>query len=226
MPGEPLIGSEATPEYLEALKKRIAARGLKANMGALRVRSDAAVRDATTDVRNQIINAKQTGLEFALTFGVNNPKDYENYYRIMADAAAYAQERGIKLVLKPHGGGSGAAEEILRCLAKVEHPNFKVWYDPGNIIFYTGKDPLAELKPIAQHVTGVCAKDCDEQGGAVQIQFGAGKVDFRAVFSHLKSVGFNGPVMVECCALSDTLDEVTANARKNREFLENLFGTL
>ena len=55
----------------------------------------------------------------------------------------------MHIVLKPHGGGSGASEEILRCLEKVAHANFKIWYDAGNIIYYTGKDPLAELEPIA-----------------------------------------------------------------------------
>jgi len=48
---------------------------------------------------------------------------------LMADAAPQAEKRGLKLVLKPHGGGSGASEEILRCIEKVSHPNFKVWYD-------------------------------------------------------------------------------------------------
>jgi sugar phosphate isomerase/epimerase len=225
-PGEPLIGVDATPEYLAALKQKIAARGLRANMGALRLKANAAVADSIQGVRKQLDNAKQLGLEFALTFGVANPKDYENYYRVMADAAAYAQERGIKLVLKPHGGGSGAAEEILRCLEKVRHPNFTIWYDAGNIIFYTGKDPLEQLKPIAQHVTGFCAKDCDKQKGEVMIQFGAGKVDFKAIFSYLKSIGFNGPVMVECCAVTDNPEEVTANARKNREFLEKVLAAI
>jgi hypothetical protein len=35
---EPFIGADATPEYLTSLKARIAASGLKANMGALRTR--------------------------------------------------------------------------------------------------------------------------------------------------------------------------------------------
>ena len=81
-------------------------------MGALRLKASAAVADSIKDVRKQLDNAKQLGLEFALTFGVSNAKDYENYFQVMADAAAYAQERGIKLVLKPHGGGSGAAADL------------------------------------------------------------------------------------------------------------------
>ena len=55
--------------------------------------------------------------------------------------------------------------------------------------FYTGKDPVEELKPIAQHVTGFCAKDCAQPKSEVMIQFGTGKVDFAAVFKTLKSAG-------------------------------------
>lgn len=225
------IDAEATPEYLAALKQKIAARGLRANMAALRVKMNIPVEDGIKDLRKQIDNAKFLDLEFLLTFGTDNPKDYENYYRLMGDAAAYAQERGLKLVLKPHGGGSGAAEEIIRCLDKVRQPNFKVWYDAGNIIYYTGKDPLEQLKPIAQYVTGFCAKDCDHQNTPAQpaevfLEFGTGKVDFHAVFIELKKAGFNGPVMVECCARGKTPEETTANARKNREFLEKLFAEI
>ena len=43
LPDEPLAGSDATPDYLTKLKDRIAARGLKANMAALRNRNDLAL---------------------------------------------------------------------------------------------------------------------------------------------------------------------------------------
>ncbi|MEO6246183.1 MAG: sugar phosphate isomerase/epimerase, partial [Opitutaceae bacterium] len=141
-------------------------------------------------------------------------------------AAAFAQERKIKLVLKPHGGGSGAADEIVKAMKAVGHPNFKIWYDAGNIIYYTGKDPVAELAPIAEHITGFCAKDCSEEivdgkrKADVMIQFGAGKVDFVGVFRKLKSAGFNGPIMVECCKIGATPLETMENARANRVFLE------
>src|SRR5437899_11354164 len=126
--------------------------------------------------------------------------------------------RGIRLVLKPHGGGSGASEEILRCLDKVAHANFKIWYDAGNIIYYTGKDPLAELEPIAKHVTGFCAKDCAAPKAEVMSQFGTGKVDFKAVFAKLKSVGFNGPTMVEGVKVSATAEETTATRASTGSF--------
>jgi sugar phosphate isomerase/epimerase len=223
---EPFIGSDATPEYLADLKKKIAARGLAVNMGALRVKSNLPLAEQIKDTRQQIDNGTTMGVEFLLTFGANDAKEYEDYYKLMRDASAYAQEHGLKVVLKPHGGASGAAEEIQRCLDQVKHPNFKIWFDAGNIIYYTGKDPVEQLKPIAQQVTGFCAKDCAEPKGSVFLEFGTGKVDFRAVFTELKQAGFNGPVMVECCALGNTPEIVTANARKNREYLEKLFAAL
>ncbi len=91
---------------------------------------------------------------------MDKPEEYEHYYNVMSDTAAYAKERKMKLVMKPHGGSSGAADEIVAAMKTVQHANFKIWYDAGNIIYYTGKDPIEELKPIAKHVTGFCAKDC------------------------------------------------------------------
>lgn len=219
-------GSAATPEYLAALKKKIAARGLKATMTALRVKNNVPLADAIADTRKQLENAHTLGVESALTFGVDKPEHYEQYFKVMADAAAFAQERKIKLVMKPHGGGSGSSEEIITVMKAVAHPNFKIWYDAGNIIFYTGKDPVAELEPIAQHVTGFCAKDCGAQRGEVFIQFGQGKVDFTGVFKKLKSAGFNGPIMVECCKIGTTAQETMENARANRIFLDKVLASI
>jgi sugar phosphate isomerase/epimerase len=223
---EPFIGAQATPEYLEKLRSKLKAHGLKANMGALRSRHNIPLEESIREVRKQIDNARFLSLEYVLSFGVDRPDQYEHFFKVMSDAAAYAKERKVKLVLKPHGGGSGAAEEILRCIEKVNHPNFNIWYDAGNIIYYTGKDPVKELEPIAKYVTGFCAKDCAQPKSEVMIQFGTGKVDFKAVFAALKKAGFKGPVMVECCALDDSRAVVIANARANREYLEKIFNAL
>jgi sugar phosphate isomerase/epimerase len=224
--GEAFTSAAATPEYLQGLKKRIAQRGLAVNMTAIHFQANAPLQDNIADLHKQIENAARLELSFMLTFGVDQPKHYEDFYRLMADAAAQAEKRGIQIALKPHGGGSGASEEILRCLGKVAHPNFKIWYDAGNIIYYTGKDPVAELEPIAQHVTGFCAKDCPEPKGEVMSQFGTGKVDFKAVFTKLKAVGFKGPVMVEGVKVGATADETTANARANLEFLQKVLASI
>ncbi|MBI2948070.1 MAG: sugar phosphate isomerase/epimerase [Verrucomicrobia bacterium] len=224
--GEAMTSANATPEYLDSLKKRIAQRGLAVNMTAIRFKQDGALGENIADLRKQIENAARLELKFMLTFGVDKPTHFENFYRLMADAAAQAEKRGVQIAMKPHGGGSGASEEILRCIEKVAHANFKIWYDAGNIIYYTGKDPLAELEPVAKHVTGFCAKDCAAPKAEVMTQFGTGKVDFKAVFTKLKSAGFHGPIMVEGVKVGATAQGTTANARANREFLEQALASI
>ena len=223
---EPFIGADASPEYLAGLKSRIAASGLSANMGALRSRHDIPLADSIREARKQIDNAWFLSLKYVLTFGADKAEEFAHYAKVMSDAAAYAQDKAIKLAMKPHGGISGASDEILRVIKAVNHHNFSIWYDAGNIIYYTGKDPVAEIDPIVQHITGFCAKDCGELKGDVMIQFGAGKVDFPSLFKKLKSAGFNGPLMVECCKVAQTAEETTANARENREFLERVLASM
>jgi sugar phosphate isomerase/epimerase len=223
---EPFISADATPEYLDGLKKKLAASGVAANMGALRSRHNIPIEESVKELHKQIDNAKLLSLTYVLSFGVDKPEEYAHYYKAMHEAAVYANEKKIKLVMKPHGGGSGSSDEILKAIKEVNHPNFKIWYDAGNIIHYTGKDPVAEIEPIAPHITGFCAKDCAEIKGDVMIQFGAGKVDFPAVFKKLKAGGFNGPVMVECCKIGVTPEETTANARANREYLQKTLAAI
>jgi sugar phosphate isomerase/epimerase len=222
---EPFIGADAAPQYLEALKRRIAASGLTANMGALRSRHDIQLEDSIQEVRKQIDNAHSMSLKYVLSFGADKPEEFAHYVKVMNDAAAYAQDKHIKLAMKPHGGISGSSGEILRVIEEVKHPNFSIWYDAGNIIYYTGKDPVAEIDPIARHITGFCAKDCAEIKGDVMIQFGSGKVDFPAVFKKLRTAGFDGPVMVECCKVAQTPEETTVNARANRKFIESVLSS-
>jgi len=223
---DPFIAAEATPEYLEGLRKALAASGVAANMGALGSRHDVPLEETVKSLQKQIDNAAFLGLKYVMSFGVDNPEQYDHYFQSMAQAAAYGAGKGVQVVMKPHGGSSGASSEIVAAMKKVGQPNFRIWYDAGNIIHYTGKDPVEELKPIVQYVTGFCAKDCGSVKGDVMIQFGTGKVDFGGVFKVLKSAGFSGPIMVECCAIGDTLEATTTNARANREFLEKVLATV
>jgi sugar phosphate isomerase/epimerase len=225
MPGEPFLAAAASDEYLANLKKRISESGLTVTMGSLHGNFSSPPDNAIQQVRRQIDHAASLNVEWLLTFGVDKDTDYATYCKAMADAADYAHERNVKLVLKPHGGSSGSSSEIIRCLKDVGRPNFKIWYDAGNIIYYTGKDPIEEVKQIAQYVTGFCAKDCAAPHSDVMIQFGTGKVDFAGVYGELKKAGFHGPTFIECTG-GKTYQEVTDNARANRVFLEKIFAEL
>jgi sugar phosphate isomerase/epimerase len=223
--GEPFTSAEATAEYLDRLKDRIAAHGLKLIVGWLRTRHDVAVDESIANARKQIDHAQRLGVKFMLTVGVDPPEQFEHFYKVMAATAAYAEQRQIQIVLKPHGGCSLAATEILRCLERVGHDNFRVWFDAGNIVHYSDQDPVVEASRLTRWVSGFCAKDCSGRKGDVMLQFGDGKVRFADVFTKLKAAEFAGPVMVECCG-GKTLNEIASGARANREYLEKLFRTL
>ena len=207
-------------DYLAALKEKIASRGLVAIEGRLTTKDAAPFDNATPDIRRQIDNAKFLGLKTLINTGTAKPELYEAWYRLMNYAAGYAADAGVQIVTKPHGGVIADAAALQKCLEKVNHKNLGLWYDAGNIIYYTGKDPLQELEPLLPHVTAFTAKDCAAKGAAVMTQFGTGKVDFVAIFKRLKRAGFTGPIMVESCEVGATAAETTRNAEANRKFLE------
>ncbi len=160
------------------------------------------------------------GVRYYLSCGTPDESLYETIYTVLREAAAYGEEKGVMVTLKPHGGVGATCLDLVRVVETIDHPNFGIYFDPGNIIYYTGGDPLENLADVAPHVVGVCVKD--EVGGKqgdVNIEPGTGDVDFEAVFATLREGGFtSGPVMVECLGPGD-LQQVNAAAARVRERL-------
>ena len=222
-----LFVASNSADYLAALKKKISDRGLRAIQGRIRTRDDGPWDEAAkADLCRQIDNAVALGIGTLINTGVGKSAQYEGWYGAMAYAAAYGAERGVKIVTKPHGGVTAAATDLLRCLERVNHPNFGIWYDPGNIIYYTGRDPFQEMEPLLGRISAFTAKDCTARNGEVMIQLGGGKVEFAPLFRRLQAAGFQGPVMIEGCAIGDTAEATTRNARATREFLERTMSAM
>ncbi len=236
-----------TPEMTAAMKQKLAARGLKSNIASLPTAAKGVpLPDAIAAARAVVANAHDLGQRFALNLGLEDEDRWIDWCKVLADAAAFGQERGVKVVVKHHHGLNNTSLDLLAWVQQVNHPNFGLFVDPGNIVYYTGKDPVKQVALIAPHVVGVVAKDCNAPHfterevsapavapavtGAgnpeVMIQFGTGKVDFAGLYKLLKSSGFNGPTMIEGTAVGATLEETIANARANREFLEKIFAAV
>ena len=245
-PAPPARGAAATPEAIAALKDKLVARGLKSNIANFPTgQRGVPLADAIANGRRIIENAQALGQKYALNLGIEDEERWVDWCKVLADAAAFGKERGVQVVVKHHHGLNNTAMDLLGWVKQVNHPNFGIFYDPGNVVYYTGKDPVKALEIIGPHVTGVVAKDCtaphfmeravgDPPFGAkvtgagnpeVMIQLGTGKVDFAAFFQRLKSFGFNGPVMLEGSEVGATLEQTIANARANREFLEKIFAS-
>jgi sugar phosphate isomerase/epimerase len=228
-----------TPDMIAALKEKLAARSMVSTVCSLSIQTGVPLAEAIAAARQQITNAHALGQKFALYLGLEREAQYIHATKVLSDAAAFGKERGVQIAIKQHHGLNNTGGELVGWVRQVNHPNFGIFHDAGNVIYYTGKDPVAQLEIVGPYMLGVVAKDCmgphfmereagqasfgssvpDPRGDEVMIQFGAGKVDFAGMFKKLKSIGFNGPIFVEGTAVGETLEQTIANARANREFL-------
>jgi sugar phosphate isomerase/epimerase len=169
--------------------------------------------------------------------GINNERLFDVYYRAVAETCDYAAERHVAITVKPHGGLNATGAQCRNCIERVHHENFSLWYDPGNIFFYSDGaidpvDDAATVDGLVRH--GLCVKDftMSQVDGKltkdVWVTPGEGKVDFPRVLARLKQGGFTtGDLVIECIRRGDG-DRTTlaAEARKARLFVEQLVKNL
>jgi len=181
---------------------------------------------AVEGLRKLIDNGAAAGAANLLMGGTGDAKLQDAYYKAVAECCPYAAEKKIGLSVKPHGGLNATGPQCRKVVEGVGHRNFRLWYDPGNIYYYSeGQlDPVADAATVDGLVVGLSVKDYKHPKN-VDVTPGTGKVDFAAVMARLRQGGFTGgPLVVETLAPGDpakTLDE----ARKARRFLEDLTGT-
>ena len=134
----------------------------------------------------------------------------------------YAQERGITLILENHYKDdfweypefAQQMDVFCKLVDSIDHPNFGVNYDPSNT-FLAGEDPIELLKRDSKRVVTMHASDRylktgtiddlrKEEGGAVGYakrlshgEIGKGLNDYDAIFTELKSVGFDSWISIE-----------------------------
>lgn len=175
-------------------------------------------------MRRLIDNCAAVGCRSLLMGGIGDQKYYDAYYKAIGECCGYAAEKKLAVTVKPHGGLNSTGPQCRKCIEQVNHPNFTLWYDPGNIYYYSdGKlDPVDDAPAVDGIVTGMCVKDY-EHPKKVDVTPGTGRVNFKAVLSRLAKGGFTGgPLVIECLASRDTLAGTLAEAKKAKAFLEHL----
>jgi sugar phosphate isomerase/epimerase len=200
------IGEEATRRGLEVASVYgghfDADQSLKAGIAGLR----------------KLVDIAEAAKSKTLLLGGTGSKDvYERYYKAVAEVCDYAADKKVGLVLKPHGGLNATSPQCRKTIERVGHKNFTLWYDPGNIYYYSNGelDPVEDARTVAGIVTGMCVKD-------FTMSVKDGKVDFPAVLAQLRKGGFtHGPLVIETLAPGD-LPAILTSARKARRFVEAL----
>lgn len=180
-------------------------------------------RDGQRQLRRLIDNCIACGSPELLLGGTGNPELFDSYFATIASECPYAQSRGIGLTIKPHGGLNATGAACRKVIERVNHPNFRLWYDPGNILYYSDgrRDPLTDVLDVDGLVVGMSVKDFLPPK-EVHVTPGTGQVRWPALFARLRLGGFKrGQLLVECTARGDHA-QVTAEARKARMFVEHL----
>jgi sugar phosphate isomerase/epimerase len=174
-------------------------------------------------LRKLIDNCSAAGAGNLLMGGVGDPKLQDAYYKAVAECCDYAAEKKVGISVKPHGGLNSTGPQCRKVIEQVGHKNFRLWYDPGNIFYYSDGqlDPVADAATVDGLVAGMSVKDYLPPKN-VSVTPGTGKVNFRAVLARLKQGGFvGGPLVVECLAPGDAAATL-AEARKACAFVEEL----
>jgi sugar phosphate isomerase/epimerase len=174
-------------------------------------------------LRKMIDLCQAAGAWSVLLTSMGSEATYATCCRTAMECCAYAAEKRIALVLKPHGGTTGTGPQLRAALRQVNRPNFTLMYDPGNIFYYSdGKiDPVDDCQAVLGLVTSLSVKDF-RAPKEIMLTPGTGQVDFRALMKKLVQGGFtHGPLMIETLAAGD-LDLTLAEAKKAKAFVEKL----
>jgi len=184
---------------------------------------DRSVSGGIEALRRLIDNCHQAKCATILMGGTTNEQLMDAYYDAVAACCDYAAQKQVALVLKPHGGLNATGPQCRQIVARVNHPAFRLWYDPGNIFYYSeGQlDPINDVSTVDGLVTGMCVKDFLPPQD-VAINPGTGRVDFPKLMTRLKTGGFvSGPLIVETLKPGD-LETTKANAVAAYKFLSEL----
>jgi sugar phosphate isomerase/epimerase len=213
------------PDEASRLGAEVTKRGLKTiSLYADYVKqAGEGVEQAVQALKRLIDNCKACGSPHLLLGGTNDEKVFQNYYKAVSECCPIAAEKGITISIKPHGGQNSTGPQCRKIIEQVNQKNFRLWYDPGNIFYYSdGKlDPIEDSKLVDGLVCGVSIKDF-KPPKEVLVTPGSGVVDFPKVMRNLRKGGLtSGPLVVECVERGER-KAVVDEARRARLFLEQL----
>jgi len=140
--------------------------------------------------------AKQWKLPGLIVFGFAKSVPLEQASDWFAEAAALAQADGLVLMIEPEpicvvDTGAAAAAVI----ARTGSPALRINYDPGNVAWTTGLDPIGEFDCVAPYIANLHIKDM--RPGPEWLPAGEGIIDFQAHFDSLARIRYKGPISLE-----------------------------
>jgi sugar phosphate isomerase/epimerase len=218
------IGWETAPDHAAALRAEARKRGLRViSVWGGSFPFQKSISDGVAGLKRLVDNSAAAGSPTLLLGGVAKPDQTDPYYKCVKECCDYAASKKVQLLVKPHGGTNSTGADCRRIIERVGHRNFRIFYDPGNIYYYSdGKlDPVDDAPTVDGLVGAMIVKDF-KMPKEVLVTPGTGLVKFREVLAKLKKGGFRrGPIVVECLNPGDAAI-VNAEAKKAFAFVQKL----
>lgn len=230
-----VIDETTTVEEATKIGEEVASRGLSISSvygGPIPIQKS--LEAGIAAVRRLVDACAAAGAKSLLMGGIGKEDLVATYYQAIAECCDYAAEKNLPITVKPHGGLNATGAQCRKWIEKVGHKNFDLWYDPGNIFFYSNGelDPVDDAATVDGLVrTGMCIKDFSmvERDGKltrdVWLTPGTGRVDFAKVLAKLRKGGFtSGHLVIECITRTNPDDQkaLLEEATKARQFVEAL----
>ncbi|WCJ61040.1 sugar phosphate isomerase/epimerase [Fontisphaera persica] len=222
-----VVHVDSTPEEVAAVAAAVKARGLKViSIYGGDFRAEQSVAAGVAGLKRLVDYCVTCGCPHLLLGGTGDAKVFPAYYQAVREVCPYAEQKQVTLTIKPHGGLNATGPECRKIIESVGHRRFRLWYDPGNIFYYSdGKlDPVEDAGTVNGLVAGMSVKDFLPPK-EVMLTPGTGRVNFPEVMRRLQRGGFTaGPLVIECLARGNGQDArfIVAEAKKARAFVEGL----
>ncbi len=200
--------------YLVRLKRHAFRRGL--DISGTAIGNDFCLPDGPAR-QNQIRNAK-TWIENAAILGApvirffagRVPKGDEESAAVeraiagFEEVLPYAEQYGVVLALENHGGVTAEADQMLRIVRAIDHPNFGVNLDTGN---FRTDAPYGDLEKLAPYAVNVQVKIEIRRRGQDKEP-----ADIPRLVAMLRNVQYSGYVVLEYEGAAEPREAIPGHA--------------
>ncbi|MDP4152546.1 MAG: sugar phosphate isomerase/epimerase [Bacillota bacterium] len=173
------------------------------------------------------------GSDFAKLIGVNNlvthvgfmpenplSEEYSGTIVALKLIVKHCKDNGQNFLFET---GQETPITLKRAIQDIGMDNVGINLDPANLLLYGKANPVDSLDVFGEYVMGVHAKDgeypTDGRSLGQEKPLGEGRVNFPALISKLKQIGYDGPLTIEREISGDKQIEDIIKAKKLLEAL-------
>ncbi len=175
----------------------------------------------------RIEQAAAAKIPFLLTFGKTTVGEYPRFVDNLRRMAPAAQQAGVMVLIKQHGGNTATGQACARIVSEVGHASVRICYDAGNVLDYESHDPIQDILTCWRDIRAFNIKDHRDTPKDEDCGPGFGEIDHYKLFSPVMRTGLTIPLTFEnifepLVPRPSTAEGVDALARRAREYISSV----